>query len=82
MARIDRSVAVLLVLLVAVIGLLTWAVVPDRSFRCLWAVTIGENQSGYVEVPCGLSVKQTMKYFTDHPHLPQIPISDLPNGGR
>jgi len=61
-----RRLAAILVLLALVAGLLTWAVVPTANPRCLWAVTIGTDRQGYMEVPCDATIEERWRY-RNHP---------------
>lgn len=49
----DRvAIAVVLLCLLAIAAALTWLVVPDSGAQCRWAVTRGQNYSGYEMHPC------------------------------
>jgi hypothetical protein len=56
-----RLSAALAVALVLSAGLLTWAVVGTGAQTCLWAMTRGTKQVGYVKVPCGSSIADILR---------------------
>lgn len=76
-----RGFVALLAVLALTAGLLTWGVVGRSEERCLWAVTIGTDQSGYLEVPCGLTPRETFEYLKENPELLSEAGLSPANGG-
>jgi hypothetical protein len=64
-----KHLIAVLVCLALIVGLLTWATLGTTHTRCVYAVTYGQHQFGYQEVPCDASPREQFQYLKDHPKI-------------
>jgi len=62
-----RRLAVLALCLGLVVAWIGWGDLGGHEQRCLFAVTIGQDKSGFQEVPCDATLEEQMRYLHDHP---------------
>jgi hypothetical protein len=64
----DRGrLATLVLCLVLVLAWIGWGSFRGHEQRCFYAVTVGQHQTGYQEVPCNASPQEQFQYLRDHP---------------